>query len=339
MGSNPLPRILSLFMVIFMTFSPVMASKALWQLRVKKRPFVLSHGINARCNLQCKFCEYWKEEGDEMGTDEILNLLEEARSYGIMVYNAWTTEPLMRRDLPWILRHAHDIGMTTSLITNGKFLKKRIHDLSDLDYLSISVDGIKTFKEIRGIDFDDVLDGIKEAKHEGHSILMNCVISRKNLDELVELVHLAREMGVSISFEPIHEFSGIGDEVWDELGIRDMAAHEEVINQIIELKRDNFPIINSLTYLRMLKTLKPAFRCHASDIVLHVTSDGRIENCRVKRLHLGDVSDGLANVWRSSEALRKKVSRECEGCLFFGYVENSLLYDFKPEVMAHYEWM
>ena len=339
MGSNPLPRIFRIFMVVVMTFSPVLASKALWQLRVRKRPFVLSHGINARCNLQCKFCEYWKEKGDEMSTEEVFNLLDEARSFGIMIYNAWTAEPLMRKDLPEILRHAHDIGMITSLITNGKLLKKRIHDLSDLDYLSISVDGIKTFKEIRGIDFEDVLDGIKEAKHEGHSILMNCVISRKNQDELAELVYLARDLGVFISFEPIHEFSGIGDDVWDELGIRDMAAYKGAVDQIIELKREKFPIINSLTYLRMVRELKPNFRCHASDIVLHVTADGRIENCRVKRVHLGDVGDGIANVWKSSEARRKRAANECDGCLFFGYVENSLLYNFKPEVMAHYEWM
>ncbi|MEA1945343.1 MAG: radical SAM protein [Euryarchaeota archaeon] len=322
-----------------MAFSPVLASKALWQLRVRKRPFVLSHGINARCNLQCKFCEYWKEEGEEMDTEEIFSLLDCARSFGIKIYNAWTAEPLMRRDLPEILEHAHSIGMVTSLITNGKLLKKRIHDLSDLDYLSVSVDGIKTFKEIRGIDFDYVLDGIMEAKKEGHSILMNCVISGKNLDEIRNLIYLARDLGVRISFEPIHEFSGIDHEVWDEIGIRDVKKYERTVDQIIGLKKNRFPIINSLTYLEMIKRLKPDFRCHVSDIILHVTADGRIENCRVNRIHLGDVRDGIANVWKRSREVRKRASEECEGCLFFGYVENSLLYDFKPEVMAHYEWV
>lgn len=322
-----------------MTFSPVLASKALWQLRIRKKPFVLSHGINARCNLRCEFCEYWKEEGDEMDTEEIFDLLDEARSFGIMIYNAWTVEPLMRKDLPEILEHAHSIGMLTSLITNGKLLKKRIRDLSDLDYLSVSVDGIKTFKEIRGFDFDDILEGISKAKQEDHRILMNCVISGKNPDEIQELIYLARDLGVWISFEPIHEFSGIKDEVWDEIGIRDIKKYEGTVDQIIELKKNGFPIINSLTYLGMIRKLKPDFRCHVSDIVLHVAADGGIENCRVCRTRLGDVRDGIANVWKSSKAIRKKISMECKGCLFFGYVENSLLYDFKPEVMAHYEWV
>ncbi|TFH43182.1 MAG: pyrroloquinoline quinone biosynthesis protein PqqE, partial [ANME-2 cluster archaeon] len=38
------------------TFSPILASQALWQLRIRKRPFVLSHGINAICNMHCNFC-------------------------------------------------------------------------------------------------------------------------------------------------------------------------------------------------------------------------------------------------------------------------------------------
>jgi MoaA/NifB/PqqE/SkfB family radical SAM enzyme len=322
-----------------MAFSPALASRALWQLRVRRRPFVLSHGINARCNLQCRFCEYWKEEGAEMDTGEILDLLDCARAFGIGVYNAWTAEPLMRRDLPEILEHAHKIGITTSLITNGKLLKKRIRDLSDLDYLSISVDGIKTFKEIRGIDFDCVLDGITTAKDAGHNILMNCVISGKNLDEIEDLVYLARDLGVWVSFEPIHEFSGIEKGVWDEIGIRDLEKYRRTIDRVIEMKKNKFPIINSLTYLGMIRELKPNFRCHASDIVLHVTADGKIENCRVCRAHLGDVSSGIANVWKSSRERRRRIAEECKGCLFFGYVENSLLYDFKPEVIAHYEWM
>jgi MoaA/NifB/PqqE/SkfB family radical SAM enzyme len=85
------------------TFSPRLALKALWQLRVRRRPYVLSHAINSRCNLKCSFCEYWKKPGREMSTPEIFSMLEDAKSFGIGAYNAWTTEPLLRDDLPEIL--------------------------------------------------------------------------------------------------------------------------------------------------------------------------------------------------------------------------------------------
>jgi MoaA/NifB/PqqE/SkfB family radical SAM enzyme len=108
---------------------------------------------------------------------------------------------------------------------------------------------------------------------------------------------------------------------------------------VIELKKQGFPIINSDTYLKMIKSLEPKFKCHASDIILHVSSDGTIENCRVHQEALGNVSDGLEKVWLSCQEIRTKTVQECRGCLFFGYVENSLLYEFVPEVIAHYEWM
>ena len=319
--------------------SPRLAAKALWQLRIRRRPYVLSHGITARCNLQCRFCEYWENPGKEMSTPEIFRMLEDARSFGIGAYNAWTAEPLMREDLPDILRHAKRLGLITSLITNGKLLAGRVHLLCDLDYLSVSVDGIDSYKELRGIDLEDVLGGIRAARTAGHEILMNCVISGKNVHELEDLVNLAEELGVRISFEPINESLGIAKEVWDELGIRNLPKYQKAIDRLVELKKSDAPIINSITYLKMIRSLKPEFRCHASDIILHVTADGTIECCRSQKAALGRVSDGLSNVWKASEETRKKIAGECEGCLFFGYVENSLLYDMVPEVMAHYEWM
>ena len=321
------------------SFSPRMCARALWQMRVRRRPFVLSHGINARCNLKCRFCEYWRQPGREMSTPEILQMLDEAHSFGIGVYNAWTVEPLLREDLPDILRHAKSLGMTTSLITNGLLLRQRAGELADLDLLSVSVDGIKSYKELRGIDLRLVLEGIRAAQQAGHEILINCVISGKNVGELEDLVHLAESLGCWISFEPMHESFGIDEKVWGSLRISDIPAYERALERLIELKRSKAPIINSLTYLKMIRDLEPRFNCHAGDIILHVAADGTVVNCRVHQEPLGNVSEGLAAVWQSSQERRKETVQSCQKCLFFGYVENSLLYEFVPEAMRHYEWM
>jgi MoaA/NifB/PqqE/SkfB family radical SAM enzyme len=308
-------------------------------MRALRRPFVLSHGVNSRCNLDCRFCEYWREPKREMSTSEIFRMLDDAKAFGIGVYNAWTVEPLMRPDLPEIIMHAKGLGLITSLVTNGTLLYRRVGELSDLDYLSVSVDGIESYRDIRGADFKQVLEGIKAARDAGHEILINCVISGKNLHEIEALVHLAESLGVWISFEPINEFEGIDGNVWDEFGIRDIPRYESAVDRLIELKRQGSPIINSKTYLRMIKRRSPEFRCHASDIILHVASDGSIESCRVCKEHLGNVADGISRVWTESKEARKRYVKGCKGCLFFGYVENSMLYEFVPEVMAHYKWM
>ncbi len=321
------------------SFSPRLAAKALWQMRIRKRPYVLSHGVNARCNLKCSFCQYWREPGGEMSQKEIFRMLDEASSFGIGVYNAWTVEPLLREDLPQILKYAKCRGLTTGLVTNGLLLARRADELVDLDYLSVSVDGIKSYRELRGIDLENTLAGIRTAKRAGHEILINCVISSKNVGELEDLVHLAEDLGTWISFEPLHESAGISDSVWRDLRIRDRSAHEKAVRRLMELKRAGAPIINSLTYLEMISTLKPKFKCHASDIILHVASDGSIENCRVHGQPLANVLGGLEEAWQASKKGREEIVRSCPGCLFFGYAENSLLYEFVPEVLRHYEWM
>jgi len=322
------------------TFHPKTALKALVQMRVRKRPFVLSHGINARCNLRCPFCEYWRTPGPEMTTEAIFDMLKDAKSFGIGVYNAWTAEPLLRPDLPEILRCAKSLGITTSLITNGQLLSKRAHELCDLDYLSVSVDGIETYREIRGAAVEPVIEGIRAAGEAGHTVLMNCVISRKNLSELEDLVRLAEDLGALVSFEPLHETPGF-ESVWEEMGIRDsdLSEYRRLVDRLIQMKREGSPIINSTTYLRMVRDRDLDFKCHAPEIVLHVASDGAVQTCRVHKEPLGHVSEGLVRVWESSKKRRKEIVRDCEKCLFFGYVENSLLYDFRPEVLAHYQWM
>ncbi|MCJ7443427.1 MAG: radical SAM protein [Methanotrichaceae archaeon] len=316
-----------------------MASKALWQMRIKGRPFVLSHGINSRCNLSCKFCEYWSEPKQEMSTPAILKMLNEAREFGIGIYNAWTVEPLLRPDLPEILMHAKKLGLITSLITNGQLLRLRAHELLDLDYLSVSIDGIKSYRAIRGGDLHQVLEGLKAADKLGHEILINCIICGKNLNELEDLVKLAESLGTFISFEPINETGFVDKKVWQEMGLRDLHAYRQAVDKLVELKKGGAPIINSLTYLNMIKELKPEYKCHASEIILHVASDGTIQNCRLYKESMGNVSNGLLSVWMKSKEKRRRISCECNGCLFFGYVENSLLYEFVPEVMAHYKWM
>jgi len=327
------------------SFSPLTALRALWQMRVMGRPFVLSHAVSARCNLRCSFCEYWRRPEREMSRREVFAMLDEAQRFGIAVYNAWTVEPLLREDLPAILHHAKELGMTTSLITNGLLLKERAGELSDLDMLSVSVDGIKSYPRLRGVALDGILEGIRTAQQAGHEVLMNCVISRENIGELEDLVHLAESMGCWISFEPMNlkNIEVRGEE--EEQECRSLAIDDDdfeygrAIDRLIDLKRTGRPIINSETYLGMLRRMEKSFRCHAGDIILHVSSDGGIESCRVHRERLGSVFQGIERVWEQSRQRRRQIMDGCDGCLFFGYVENSLLYDFVPEVMRHYEWM
>ncbi len=244
------------------------------------------------------------------------------------------------------MAHAKGIGMITSMVTNGKLLYERAEELVDVDYLSVSVDGVENYKEIRRMDFETLLKGLKKAieirklQQQKNPILMNCVLTGKNLDDIETLILLAKKLGVKVSFEPVHEFPGISEETWKEIGIRDMKKFRNTVDRIIELKNQGYPIINSKTYLGMVRDGKMNYKCRASWVIINVTHDGTLETCRVQNEPLGNVIwDGFQSVWENSEEHRKEIVKNCQGCLFFGYAENSLMQSFNPEVLMHYEWM
>ncbi len=270
-----------------------------------------------------------------MEKEEIFRLLDDASSLGVLAYNVWTAEPLMRKDLPECLGYAKSLGMMTFMVTNGVLLKERVDELSNLDHLSVSVDGTKSYEKLRGVDLDRVLNGINAAIKKGIPTVINCVLNGKNLDEIEDLIHIVEDLGIWISFEPLYEYEDISQDVWDELGLSDLGKYRKAVDRIIELKREGSPVINSYTYLRMIRDLDPDFRCHVNDIILHVSSNGEVENCRVYRQNMGRVQGSLGKVWEYSKHKRKKISEECKGCLFFGYAELSLLYSLNPEVILN----
>jgi MoaA/NifB/PqqE/SkfB family radical SAM enzyme len=296
--------------------------------------------------MSCSFCEHWKKVGDEPTIEEIFRLLDNAKKFGIGVYNAWTVEPLIRRDLPEIMAHVKELGMITSMITNGKLLYERAEELGDVDYLSVSVDGIKRYKEIRQMDFETLIKGIKKAiefrklRNQKNPILMNCVLMGKNLEDIETLIFLAKELELKVSFEPIHKFPGISEEVWKDIAISDLKKFRSTVDRVIELKEQDYPIINSKTYLRMVREGKMNYKCRANGFIMDVTHDYTLETCRVQNEPLGNVMlDSLESVWKNSKRRRSEIIQNCKGCLFFGYVENSLIQSLNPEVLMNYEWI
>ncbi len=91
---------------------------------VYRSPIALTHLVTSMCNARCKMCDLWKKSSEykkDMTTDEIFQMLDKARKSRMVGYVAWGGEPLMRRDLPEILKYAQKKKITTTVITNGFF--------------------------------------------------------------------------------------------------------------------------------------------------------------------------------------------------------------------------
>ena len=116
-------------------------------------------------------------------------------------------EPLLRKDLPKLVKFANQISLIQSvhLTTNGLLLGKYINDLEQagLTGINISLDTLKAerFKTItRREGLDIVMDGIEKAiKSNIPSVKINIVAMRDfNHDELMEFAALTKDNDVTV---------------------------------------------------------------------------------------------------------------------------------------------
>ncbi|MFP3908514.1 MAG: radical SAM protein [Archaeoglobaceae archaeon] len=300
---------------------------------VRGKPIILAHTISNKCNLKCPFCPFRSVEGEEMSREDIFDFLRKSKKLGILVYTVWGTEPLLREDLGECLEYARSLGMLNMVITNGTLLRDKLEMLKYCDYLIVSVDGVKTYPQIRGGDLDRVVEGIMMAKEAGIRTSINCVLNNVNLYDVDDLVDLAEELGVGIVFEPIHEYQSISQEVWEEYGIRDEQKYKQAVDRIIEMKRKGRSVLNSYPYLEMIREREPEFKCKVNDTILHLGLDGKVESCFGV---IGDANEDLEELWKKWRLQGKQLSEKCEGCLFSGYVETSLLFNLDRRVIWNY---
>ena len=130
-----------------------------------------------------------------MGTDELNTLIGALLLLGMQKLRITGGEPLMRKDLPEIIRAARRLSVQLAqpieiaLTTNASLLADQALALyaAGLDRLTISLDSLdpQRFKQLSGGrgELSAVLRGIKAAERAGFSALkLNCVV-QKNVNE------------------------------------------------------------------------------------------------------------------------------------------------------------
>jgi len=171
--------------------------------------------VTDKCNFRCTYC--MPAEGLEwLRRDEILSFEEIARltrifaALGIEELRLTGGEPLVRRDLPVLVRMVADTpGLRDlSLTTNGVLLDRLARPLVEagLRRINVSLDSLDhvRFAEITRRDaLDQVLAGLAEAERypELRPIKVNCVaVKGFTEDEVPALAELARRKPYVVRF-------------------------------------------------------------------------------------------------------------------------------------------
>ena len=168
------------------------------------RPFGLLAELTYACPLQCPYCSNpldLSRYGDELTTSEWLRVLDEARELGVLQLHLSGGEPLQRRDLTEITRHASELGLYTNLITSALGLSaRRAAELraAGLAHVQISIqaDEAALSDRIAGTtSFQRKLTAARMVKKLDWPLTLNVVLHRHNVDRIAGILGLAEELG------------------------------------------------------------------------------------------------------------------------------------------------
>ncbi|HXM76640.1 MAG TPA: radical SAM protein, partial [Thermoanaerobaculia bacterium] len=170
--------------------------------------------VTDRCNLRCQYCmperDYvWLPREDVLHFEEIGRLVDVFAAAGVDRVRLTGGEPLVRRDLPRLVRllagkaGIRDLAMTT----NGVLLEDAAPELraAGLHRVTVSLDTLNParFEALtRSDSHARVLAGIAAATRAGFEVVkIDSVVMRGvNDDELVPLLEYGRDMGAEVRF-------------------------------------------------------------------------------------------------------------------------------------------
>jgi pyrroloquinoline quinone biosynthesis protein E len=169
-----------------------------------KPPLWLLAELTYRCPLQCPYCsnplDFAKQE-KELTTAQWIKVFEEAREMGAVQIGFSGGEPLVRKDLPELIRAARDLGFYTNLITSGIGLtEKKIDAFAEagLDHIQISFQAsdetLNAALAGNAKAFRQKLEMAKAVKAHGYPMVLNFVLHRHNIDQIDQIIDLSIEL-------------------------------------------------------------------------------------------------------------------------------------------------
>jgi len=183
--------------------------------------------ITDKCNFRCTYCMPaeglpWLKKAEILSYEEIERVARVAVNLGIEQIRLTGGEPLVRRDVPELVRQLRQIeGLRSlSITTNGILLKQQVRALAEvgLNRINVSVDSLvreKFAKLTRRDQLERVLEGLEEVEKYPsiHPIKVNAVAIRDySEEEALDFVRLARRKAYVmrwIEFMPLD-----ADQIW-----------------------------------------------------------------------------------------------------------------------------
>jgi MoaA/NifB/PqqE/SkfB family radical SAM enzyme len=237
-----------------------------------------SFKLTYRCNLACLACPFHHRAGEDnahMSWQAATKALDTLERLGTLIVVFEGGEPLLWHDGSYNLSHLVDYAKKrfprVAVTTNGTFPLD-----VPADILWVSLDGTKASQDrLRSRSYDKVWSNLHASRHG--RLFVHYTVNRENLHDIRPLLEILKDIkmfgGMTVQlFYPY----GQGEA---PLALSDL-ERKAVLEDIIEMKRQGQPILNSAGRLRAM--IRNDWRCH-DDMLINVDPDGAItRGCYVK---------------------------------------------------------
>lgn len=305
--------------------------------RASHLPSQVHLSVTDRCFLPCKHCDIWKNEAVDLSTEVWLKLIDEIGPWCAPAgLNFVGGEPLLRSDLPELIRAAKNHGFEVSFNTNAWLLNpQKAQAICDAgaDIVYISMDGFKP----ETVDYSRGREGSHQKSIEAIEmfqalpnprVVIASILHAQNASEILELLQWVTAKGLQLVIQPLYQ--NFGDVSFDpnwwkesEFWPHQVSQREElcaVLDALTTARLRGQPVCNSAPQLQAMKFhfLNPdadsGLSCRAGHQDISIDPQGNIRLCYFLE-PVGSIFDGrpLAELWQARQTLRRRweVSR-CE---------------------------
>lgn len=216
----------------------------LLQFSKDKKPVVVWN-VGQRCNLRCIHCYSHskdREYGGELSTEEGIALIDDLADFGAPVILFSGGEPLMRKDIFQLARHATEKGMRAVISTNGTLITGEVAKILQsigLSYVGVSLDGMmETNDRFRGVEgaFNAAITGIRNCKEAGIKVGLRFTLNKRNAHDVPGIFKLLEEENIPrVCFYHL-VYAGRGSKL-----VKEDLSHEEtrrVVDLIIDKTKE-----------------------------------------------------------------------------------------------------
>lgn len=266
----------------------------------RDKPLLASFKLTYRCNLRCQQCPFYEMETEELTFPRVVDILDRLYQRGNRLVVLEGGEPMMWKDGNYsihdVVAAARKRFFSVGMTTNGTFPL----DVA-VDTLWVSIDGMeKTHNELRDAPiFSKIMENIGRSQHP--RLFAHSTINSINADEIPDLIQFLQNKvkGITVQFYYPYNHK-------DELFL-DFERRERLLEEIIQMKKAGYPILNSVAALKALK--RNTWKC----------DDRLIDNANPD----GSITQGCY--------LKNRADIDCSKCGFSPHTEISLACQANPQ--------